>query len=138
MAWHAILALANVELRRAWRTLVVLGLLAGMCGGVVIGATAVARRTQTAPDRLRAAVQIDDARVIVFGNRELGSRIAALPMVAKSWIATPTISQIKADDGACAGITAGPPTPDGLFKPVVVQGRAPVEADEVSIVEELA
>ena len=138
MAWYAVLALARVEFRRAWRTLVVLGLLAGLAGGVVIGATALARRTQTAPDRLRTAVEIDDARVIVFGDPELGRKIAALPMVESSWTATSIISQIKGDDVAFAGITAGPPTPPGLFKPVVVEGRAPERTNEIAIVEELA
>ena len=39
--------LARVELRRAWRTLLALGLLAGVTLGIALAATQVARRTAT-------------------------------------------------------------------------------------------
>ena len=138
MAWRAITALGGVELRRAWRTLVVLGVLAGLAGGVVLAALALGRRTQTAPDRLRAAVQLDDARVLVFGDQALGRRIAALPMVERSWTAQSLVAQVEGEDVTYAGLSSGPPPPPGLFSPVVVEGRPAVEVDEVVVVEELA
>ena len=138
MAWRAITALAGVELRRAWRTLVVLGLLAGFTGAVVLGALALSRRTQTAPDRLAAAVHLDDARVMVFGDEALGRQIADLPMVEKSWTARSMVAQVEGEDIAYAGISSGPPPPEGLFQPVVVQGRAPAGLNEVMLAEELA
>ena len=138
MAWRAITALAGVELRRAWRTLVVLGLLAGFTGGVVLGALALSRRTQTAPDRLAAAVHLDDARVMVFGDEALGHRITELPMVAASWTARSMVAQVEGQDIAYTGISSGPPPPADLFRPVVVEGRAPTGLDEVMVAEELA
>lgn len=138
MAWHAITALARVELRRAWRTLVVLGIIAGLAGGIVVAALALGRRTQTAPDRLRAAVQMDDARVVVFGDQTLGRRIAQLPMVEQSWTAQSLVAQVEGQDVTYAGLSSGPPPPPGLFHPVVVEGRSPVEVTEVAVVEELA
>ncbi|MDT7570317.1 MAG: putative transport system permease protein, partial [Actinomycetota bacterium] len=114
------------------------GVLAGLAGGVVIGALAMARRTATAPDRLRAAVHLDDARVLVFGSRDIGDRIAALPMVRSSWTADSMVGLVEGNDVSYAGITAGPPSPPDLFTPVVVEGRPAVAANEVMLAEEVA
>ena len=57
--------LARVETRRAWRTLVALGLLAGAALGIGLTAAHVARRTATAYDRLVAATGAADATVLV-------------------------------------------------------------------------
>lgn len=138
MAWRAILALAGVELRRSWRTLVALGLLAGFAGAVVVGGLAVGRRTETAPARLRAAVHLDDARVLVFGSREVGQQIAALPVVRTSWMVSSVVAQVEGADVAYTSISAGPPPPRGLFSPVLVQGRRAVAGDEVVAAEETA
>ena len=55
------------ELRTRWRSLVVLGLLAGLAAGVASAAVAGARRTDTAYDRWRIAIDAPDA--IVFGTQ---------------------------------------------------------------------
>jgi hypothetical protein len=138
MAWGAVLALARVELRRSWRTLVVLGLLAGLAGGVVIAAVALGERTATAPARLRAAVHVDDARVLWYGDRATSARVAELPMVKRAWIADFVVAQVKGGSVTYAGIMTGPPQPPDLFTPVVVEGRAPVGPNEVMLAEEVA
>ena len=50
--WGAMRVVAGAELRTRWRSLVVVGLLAGLVAAVVGASTAVARRTATAYDRL--------------------------------------------------------------------------------------
>jgi hypothetical protein len=138
VAWGAVLALARVELRRSWRTLVVLGLLAGLAGGVVIAAVALADRTATAPARLRAAVHVDDARVLWYGDRAISAQVAELPMVQRAWIGDFVIAQLKGQSVTYAGILTGPEHPADLFTPVVMQGRAPSGPNEVMLAEEVA
>ena len=58
---------ARTELRNRWRTLVVLGIVAGLAGGLVLAAVAGSRRTATAFDRYREATAAPDA--IVFGTQ---------------------------------------------------------------------
>jgi hypothetical protein len=55
IAGGAIFSVARREVARHWRTLVVLGVLAGFVGGPVVGALVLARRTATAYPRLDAA-----------------------------------------------------------------------------------
>jgi len=54
------------EVARRWKTLVVLGVLAGLVGGLAVAAVAGARRTDTAYERFREATGRADA--IVFGT----------------------------------------------------------------------
>ncbi|HYJ77355.1 MAG TPA: hypothetical protein VEX89_02225, partial [Actinomycetes bacterium] len=72
----AVRTVARTELRRRWVSMLVLGLVAGLVGSVVAGATGVARRTATAYDRLVAATHLDDARVLVFSDDIDVDRIA--------------------------------------------------------------
>jgi hypothetical protein len=80
-------AWARSELRRRWRALLVLGLLAGLTCGIATAAVAGARRSDAAWDRLRQASLASDA--IVFAS-QAGiddpdwSRIERLPFVAAS------------------------------------------------------
>lgn len=140
MAGAAVLALARVELRRSWRTLVVLGLLAGLTAGAALAGVATARRTASAHDRLLAATALDDARVLLFGRPEAGPEVADLPGVAASWTASATVGQVRGGDLQYVAVTSGPPKPPDLFTPVVVQGRdpAPDAAHEVVVTEQLA
>jgi ABC-type lipoprotein release transport system permease subunit len=55
------------EIAARWRSLIVLGLLAGLAGGVCLAAVAGARRTDSAYSRYRAATAAPDA--IVFGTQ---------------------------------------------------------------------
>ena len=81
---------ARADLRRRWRSLVVLGLLAGLSASLAIGALSGARRADTAFDRLRA--RTDGADAIVFPSQvELytgdWSELRSLPYVTAvaSW-----------------------------------------------------
>jgi hypothetical protein len=52
---------AGAEVRRRWRSIVILGVLAGVTAGIALAATAGARRTDTAWTRLRAVTHASDA-----------------------------------------------------------------------------
>src|SRR5437762_2845104 len=58
---------ARSELRRRWRALIALGVIAGIAGGLALAAVAGARRTSTAYSRWRIATAAPDA--IVFGTQ---------------------------------------------------------------------
>ena len=58
---------ARADLRRRWRSLVVLGLLAGLSASLAIGALSGARRADTAFDRLRE--RTDGADAVVFPSQ---------------------------------------------------------------------
>ena len=120
--------------------MVVLGLLAGLVGSVVAGASAVARRTATAYDRLVAATHLDDARVIVFSDDVDVDRIAHFPGVTESWQSQQVIGQLIGREVAFLSVSSGPPRPDTIFSPVVLEGRAPRDdrADEVLVPAVLA
>ena len=77
--------LARAESRRAWRTLLALGLLAGVTLGIALAATQVARRTSTAYDRLVEATGAPDAVVLVLGDEQRARAVTRLPEVAESW-----------------------------------------------------
>ena len=77
--------LARAELRRAWRTLLALGLLAGATLGIALAAAQVARRTSTAYDRLVEATGAPDAVVLVLGDEQRARAVTRLPEVAESW-----------------------------------------------------
>jgi hypothetical protein len=140
MTRSVVLALARVELRRTWRSLLVLGLLAGLTGALALAGLATARRTTTAHDRLLAATALDDARVLLMGRPQAGERIAGLPGVEAAWTASATVGQVRQDEVQYVAVTSGPPKPPGLFTPVVVQGRAPADDAplEVVVAESLA
>ena len=131
---------ARSELRRRWRSMAVLGLLAGLVGSVVAGASAVAMRTATAYDRLVAATHLDDARVLVFSDDVDVDRIARFPGVTESWQSTQVIGQLLGREVAYLSVSSGPPRPDTIFSPVILEGRAPRDdrADEVLVPSVLA
>lgn len=136
----AVRAIARAELRRRWRALVGLGLLAGFVGGFVVGAAVVARRTATAYDRLEVATKVEDVRVQVYGGRDLAERITALPSVRQSWIAGTAVAQVTPGEVTYLGLISGPPRPPDLLQPIVVDGRAARDdaADEVVMLESVA
>lgn len=105
--------------------MVVLGLLAGLVGGVAAGAVGVARRTATAYDRLVAATHLDDARVLVFSDDIDVEEIASFPGVEESWRSTQVIGGVVGAPVSYISVSSGPPRPDDLFTPVIVDGRAP-------------
>ena len=127
---------ARTELRRRWRTLVVLGILAGLAGGIVLAAVAGARRTATAYDRYREAVDAPDA--IVFGT-QVGlvpadySAVRALPEVEAA--GEFTLAPIAVER---QGLSSLPPGDDKLFRtlsrPLLTSGRLPDPARDDEIV----
>jgi hypothetical protein len=126
--------IARAELRRAWRSFAVLGVLAGITAGVTIATVQVARRTSTAQARLEQAVRVPDAAVIdSVGD---GRAIAALPGVSASWVTRQGVAQVGDQPLRYTSVLAGTePPPAGLFQPVLREGRAPdpEAADEVVV-----
>ncbi len=73
-----------VEVRGRWRALASLALLLGLVGGVVLGAAAGARRTDTAYPRLRAWGNASQLSVVPEGTGLTGyyAALARLPQAA--------------------------------------------------------
>jgi putative ABC transport system permease protein len=135
--WPAVTTVARHELRTRWRSLVVVGLLAGLVAGVVAAAATVTRRTATAYDRLAAASHLDDGRVLIFSDSVQPREVEQLPDVVQSWQSSQVIGQLLGRPVMFVSISSGPQRDPGLFSPVVVQGRAPRDdaADEVMVPE---
>ncbi len=138
-AGGAVRAVAAVEVRRRWRSLLGIGLAVGLLGAVVVGSLVVARRTATAFDRLVVASAAGDARALVF-EPELAEPIADLPEVSASWTATLAVARLEGPGVVYSGWVLGPAPPPGLQEPVVVAGREadPTAVDEVVVVESYA
>jgi hypothetical protein len=137
LPFAAIRAVARAELRRRWRSLLVLGLVAGVVGAVVTSSVALARRTATAHERLQEAVHVEDARVQLFGSVNADD-VAALPGVSDSWEASLYVGKVDGPGVNYLGLVSGPSPPPDLFTPVVVEGRsfAVDDAHEAVIVEQ--
>jgi hypothetical protein len=133
---------ARADMARRWRSLVVLGLLAGITAGLALAALAGARRTDTALARLRIRTHAADA--VVFPS-QVGvtdpdwSRLAARPEVAKLAVWDLLFGNINNQPG---GLLFG--SDDGTYlgavdKPIVVKGRMfdPKAADELVVDEHL-
>lgn len=129
MSWAPILTIARAELRRGWRAMVLIGLLAGLVGATTVGALALARRTTTAHDRLVQQTGADDARGIVLVHDDLVDQIVDLPEVTDSWTGRVGIGQVEGTY-QFLGITAGPARPSPLLRPVVLDGRLPAAAED--------
>lgn len=127
------------EVARRWKALVALGLLAGLVGGLALGAVAGARRTSTAYERFREATGRSDA--IVFASL-LGIRspdytaVRNLPEVedAGEFVFAPV--GIKEFPGSAGALHPGD---DRLYRtvnrPLVVAGRLPdpTRSDELLV-----
>ncbi len=135
---------ARSDIRRRWASLVLLGVLAGLTGGIAIAVLDGAHRTSTALDRLRARTSGSDA--IVFAT-QAGvidpdwTPITSSPAVEGVGIWSLTFGSI---DG---GPLTGPlftPVDDvwttTMDRPIVVNGRRadPNAADEVMVDENTA
>ena len=127
--------LARAESRRAWRTLLALGLLAGVTLGIALAAAQVARRTSTAYDRLVEATGAPDAVVLVLGDEQRARAVTRLPEVAESWATEGGIGRIDRGPLAYLGVFAGtePPPPE-LFTPIFVDGHAADPDSETDLV----
>ncbi|MEJ7786166.1 MAG: ABC transporter permease [Solirubrobacteraceae bacterium] len=78
---NAVLAWARLDIRRRWRSLLVLTLLVALSSGVVLTAFAGARRTDTAIPRLEARILQADAMVLPNQPGFDWGRVSRLPSV---------------------------------------------------------
>jgi hypothetical protein len=133
---------ARADVRRRWRSLVALGLLAGLTAGFAFAALAGARRTDTALDRLRQRTNASDA--IVFSSqvgviRPDWSKLEARPEVERLARWALLFGELEGEPG---GVLFG--SVDGTWagdvdRPVVIKGRMfnPRASDEM-VVDEIA
>ena len=137
----AVWSVVRADLRRRWRSLVVLGLITGIVIAVVLASLAGARRTSSTYPRFRQATLEADASVEV--SPEYFDEIAALPQVdvvapASFFFVLPQGVDEDADVLPVAGV-------DERFntivdRPLLLEGRRarPERADEVMINPQVA
>ena len=133
--------LARAELRRSWRAILALGLLAGLTVGIALTAAQVGRRTSTTYDRLVATTGAPDAVVLVLGGRAQAEAVADLSTVETSWVTTSAVARVAGEQLRFLGVVAGhTPPPPGLVTPVFVEGRPPDprRASDLVVSEHLA
>jgi len=125
----------RLDLRRRWRSLVVLALLVALSAGVVLTAVAGARRGDTAFDRLWARTL--PATVTVLPNQPGfdWSKVAAIPGVtAVGLFAVYYGAGIEGMNGVDLGF---PPANDGvghtIERPVMLAGRLATAVNEVTV-----
>ncbi len=119
----AVLMIARAEVRRRWRALLALGLLAALVGAVVLGALVGARRTGTAFDRLIARTGYWDVEVEIY-DPAVANDIAALPQVETSWLLDVDIGELLGvDEVVYMGFTSGSERSPEHYRPLVVEGR---------------
>lgn len=142
---------ARREITHRWRSLVVVGLLAGIAGGLGLAAIAGAFRSETAYSRFRRATAAPDA--LVFGT-QVGahsvdySRVLALPEVVDGGefdLAAVMVADIdgvgKIEPGKLGAL---PPNDSHLYntlaQPLLRHGRLPdpARADEITVNTEAA
>jgi hypothetical protein len=133
-------ALARFELRRAWATMLVFGLLAGLGAGIALASAQVARRSSTAYSRLEVASGAPDVVVLGIAGGVGDDDIATIPQVDKVWSGRTGIGALQGDAVTFVGIIAGRSRPPaGLFTPIVVEGRNlnPAADDELLLTERI-
>ncbi len=138
----AVLLLAKAEVRRRWPALVALTVLAALGGGVVTSAAALARRTTTSFDRLAAATRPADAQVFVNASPP-GPAVRALEGLAgveAAWTVDVGVGAVRDEKVYLGVVGADEAPPAGLFRPLVVSGRAPdpEATDEAMVAADMA
>ena len=132
--------LVRCELRRRWRSLLVVALLVGLVGAVVLTAVAGARRTESAYPRLLDELDAHDAAVEV--SPDYFDEIAGLPQVEA--VAPASFMFVTPAGFEGDGLTTMAPTDDRfnevVDRPLLLEGRRPepVRVDEVLVNEEAA
>jgi ABC-type antimicrobial peptide transport system permease subunit len=131
---------ARRDVRRRWRSLVLLGVLIGLTAGFALSAWAGARRTDTALQRLR--MQTNAADAVAFPSQVNKTHPNWAPLAARPEVATVAVWDLLFGDanGEPGAVIFG--SRDGTYlgkvdKPVVVQGRMfnPRSTDEVVVDE---
>ena len=133
---------ARADLRHRRRSLVALGLLAGLTAGFAFAAFAGSRRTNTALERLRARTNASDA--VVFAS-QVGAfhpdwaRLAARPEVETLARWALVFGEVGGDPEVVLFASVDGTWTGDVDRPVVVQGRMfdPKASDEVVVDENL-
>lgn len=137
----AVRLLVRSELRRRWRSLVVVALLVAFAGGVTLAAVAGARRTSTSFDRFQESVRSHDALLFAedIGRADV-EQLRSLPGVeAIGYLRQLAVTRPDGDFLAVGG-----PLDGSLFHDInrlrIVAGRAPRPdvPEEVVVPEPLA
>ncbi len=129
-----VIAIAQSELRRSWRALVLIGLLTGLVGATAVSSLALARRTTTAYDRLGEVTQVDDVRGMVVRHVDLVDEVVTLPQVTDRWTGGVGVAKVEGDN-AFLGIVAGPAEPTGIVQPLILEGRLPGSSGDPDVIE---
>jgi hypothetical protein len=137
----AVWLLMRSELRRRWRSLVVVALLVGFAGGVTLAAVAGARRTSTSFDRFRESTRNHD--VIVFAT-DIGRRDVEQLRSLAGVDGIGYLRQLAIVRPGGHFLAVGGPLDGSVFRDVdrlrIVEGRAarPDVPEEVVVPEPLA
>ncbi len=138
----AVAAVARGEWRRSYRALLALGAAVGLAAACASGALSLARRTDTAEQRLQRAAHVEDAQVRLLSgtaaDQVAAARIARLPEVRSAWVAGAFIGRTAGPGVGYVAVAAGPPRPPGLITPVMATGRPARAADEIEVVDGFA
>jgi hypothetical protein len=133
---------ARADVRHRWRSLVALGLLAGVTAGFAFAALAGARRTHTALDRLRARTNASDAVVFTSQVGDVHpdwTRLQARPEIETLARWALVFGEIGHDPGGVLFASVDGTWLGDVDRPLVVKGRMfdPKASDELVIDENL-
>ncbi len=131
---------ARAELRRRWRSTLVLALLAGLAGGIVLASVAGARRTSTAMDRF---VEFNRPGTLFVGNTSEAfdaKAVRSLPEVASTSRASYVLMAPAGADGEPSVDEAGAINPflviqdsgEESNRKLVVEGQEPDPDDPLA------
>ncbi len=139
---RAVGLVAVSRVRRHWVGLVLVGLLAGMVGGLATAAVAGERRSSSAAERLAEVTAAPDASIRVFDTRQLAQLEAALaedPDVLAMWPNASSIGRTTVEKDWYYPIS-GPVPADDIQRPLLDEGRmpSPSSQDEVAVSVETA
>jgi hypothetical protein len=138
----AVGARVRSDWRRRRRELVAIALLAGLAGGVVLGAVAASRRTASSLDRLASVARSGDSLVDISDiGADAADGVRALPMVEQAGAVTIVFADIDGVD-ADVGLLLPRDAAVGwnVERDVLRRGRRPdpSRADEVAVTETTA
>lgn len=134
---------ARIDVRRRWRSLVLVGLLAAVTAGLAMAAVAGARRTDTALERLRRETRAADAVVFPSQVGDVAPDLAPLatrPEVARLAGWDLVFGDVESQPGGLLFAPADRSFGSSVERPVVVRGRMldPRAPDEVVVDENAA
>jgi hypothetical protein len=137
---RAALFWARLDVRRRWRSLLLLGILVGVTAGFALSALVGARQTDSAVARLRQQTHASDAVVFpsqVGSFRPDWAALARRPEIADIGVWDLLFGSVDNQPGALLFGSDGGTYLSRVDKPVIVSGRPldPTAADEVVVDE---